>query len=42
LRRLNGKGAKVFAIQRQDVEGVELHLVVMAARVQGVGLWNGL
>jgi hypothetical protein len=28
--------AEVFAIQREDIEGVELHLLVVLARVQGV------
>ena len=30
------QGAQVVAVERQDVEGVELHLLVMSARVQGV------
>jgi hypothetical protein len=36
LRMDSGQGAQVLPVEREAVEGVELHLVVMAARVQGV------
>jgi hypothetical protein len=34
--------AQVVAVEREAVEGVELHLNVVSALMQGVGLWNGL
>jgi hypothetical protein len=34
--------AQVLAIQRQDVEGVELDLAIMPARVQPVEIGNAI
>jgi hypothetical protein len=36
LRIDNGKPRKFLAVERQDIEGVELHFVVMLARMQRV------
>src|ERR1035438_6318421 len=34
------EGAQILAVERQRVEGVELHLVIMLPRVQGVEVGN--
>jgi hypothetical protein len=36
LRIDNGRPRKSLAVERQDIEGIELHFVVMPARVQRI------
>ena len=42
LAHAQGEGAQILAIERQDVEGVELHLIIMLARVQGIEIGNAI
>jgi hypothetical protein len=36
------RAAQILAVERQDVEGIELHFVVMLARVQRVEIGNAI
>jgi len=40
LRRLKGSGAQILAIERQDVEGIQLDFVIVLAGVQGIEIGN--
>ena len=40
LRRLEGRGRKILAIERQDVEGNQLDFVIVLERVQGIEIGN--
>jgi hypothetical protein len=35
-----GEGAQILAIERQDVEGIQLDFVIVLARVQGIEIGN--
>jgi len=40
LHRAQGEGAQILAIERQDVEGIQLDFVIVLARVQGIEIGN--
>jgi len=40
LRRLKGSVAQILAIERQDVEGIQLDFVIVLAGVQGIEIGN--
>jgi hypothetical protein len=40
LAHAKGEGAQILAIERQDVEGIQLDFVIVLARVQGIEIGN--
>ena len=42
LAHAKGEGAQILAIERQDVEGIQLDFVIVLARVQGIEIGNAV
>jgi hypothetical protein len=40
LAQAQGEGAQILAIERQDIEGIQLDFVIVLARVQGIEIGN--
>jgi hypothetical protein len=42
LRMNSGRVPQILTVERQDAEGVELHLLIVPARVQGVEVGDAI